>query len=42
MTQQATREMRPDGKLRLPPGQHVTTGRPVHHYVSVPRIDLDS
>ena len=34
--------MRPDGKLRLPPGQHLTTGWPVLHYGSIPRIDLDS
>ena len=34
-------ELRPDGKLRLPPGQHLTTGWPVLHYGSVPRIDLD-
>lgn len=42
MSQQATKEMRPDGKLRLPPGQHLTTGWPVLHYGSIPRIDLDS
>ena len=42
MTQQATKEVRPDGKLRLPPGQHLTTGWPVLHYGSIPRIDLES
>ncbi len=42
MTMQSTKEMRPDGKLRLPPGQHLTTGWPVLHYGSIPRIDLDS
>ncbi|MBE0610556.1 MAG: sulfite oxidase-like oxidoreductase [Dehalococcoidia bacterium] len=41
-TTQSTKEMRPDGKLRLPPGQHLTTGWPVLHYGSIPRIDLDS
>ena len=40
MTQTATREVRPDGKVRLPPGQHLTTGWPVLHYGSIPRIDL--
>src|SRR6185312_15464096 len=40
MAMQATREMRPDGKVRLPPGQHLTTGWPVLHYGSIPRIDL--
>ena len=34
MTQ--AKEMRPDGKLRLPPGQHLTTGWPVLHYGSDP------
>ena len=42
MTLQATKELRPDGKLRLPPGQHLTTGWPVLHYGSIPRIDLES
>src|SRR6185437_9261938 len=42
MAMQATREMRPDGKVRLPPGQHLTTGWPVLHYGSIPRIDLAS
>ena len=41
MATPATTELRPDGKLRLPPGQHLTTGWPVLHYGSVPRIDLD-
>ena len=42
ITTQSTKEMRPDGKLRLPPGQHLTAGWPVLHYGSIPRIDLDS
>ena len=42
MAMTATKEMRPDGKLRLPPGQHLTTGWPVLHYGSIPRIDLES
>jgi DMSO/TMAO reductase YedYZ molybdopterin-dependent catalytic subunit len=40
MTQ--AKEMRPDGKVRLPPGQHLTTGWPVLHYGTIPRIDLES
>src|SRR4029079_7230044 len=40
MASAATKEMRPDGKVRLPPGQHLTTGWPVLHYGSIPRIDL--
>lgn len=40
MAQTATREMRPDGKVRLPPGQRLTDGWPVLHYGSIPRIDL--
>jgi DMSO/TMAO reductase YedYZ molybdopterin-dependent catalytic subunit len=42
MAMQATREMRPDGKRRLPPGQHLTNGWPVLHYGNIPRIDLAS
>ena len=42
MASAATREMRPDGKVRLPPGQHLTTGWPVLHYGSIPRIDLET
>ena len=42
MTAPSTKEMRPDGKLRLPPGQKLTTGWPVLHYGSVPRIELDT
>ena len=41
MTQSATRETRPDGKLRLPPGQRLTTGWPVLHYGGIPRLDTD-
>lgn len=39
-TADPTRELRPDGKPRLPPGQHLTTGWPVLHYGSIPRLDL--
>jgi DMSO/TMAO reductase YedYZ molybdopterin-dependent catalytic subunit len=35
-----TREMRDDGRPRLPPGQRLTDGWPVLHYGSIPRIDL--
>ncbi|MCA9822787.1 MAG: molybdopterin-dependent oxidoreductase, partial [Dehalococcoidia bacterium] len=42
MATAATREMRPDGKVRLPPGQHLTQGWPVLHYGNVPRIDLEN
>lgn len=35
-------EIRPDGKVRLPPGQRLTAGWPVLHYGSIPRIDLDT
>ena len=42
MASAATKEMRPDGKVRLPPGQHLTSGWPVLHYGSIPRIDLDT
>ena len=37
-----TKELRPDGKLRLPPGQHLTQGWPVLHYGSIPRISLET
>ena len=30
MATPATTELRPDGKLRLPPGQHLTTGWPAN------------
>ncbi|HCV00725.1 MAG: sulfite oxidase-like oxidoreductase [Dehalococcoidia bacterium] len=39
MPQSATREVRPDGKLRLPPGQRLTADWPVLHYGSIPRLD---
>lgn len=42
MTQSATRETRPDGKLRLPPGQRLTTGWPVLHYGGIPRLETDA
>ncbi len=42
MAESATREVRPDGKLRLPPGQRLTEGWPVLHYGSIPRMDTDS
>ena len=32
-------EQRPDGRLRLPPGQRLTDGWPILHYGSIPRID---
>jgi len=35
-------EVRADGKLRLPPGQHLTPGWPVLHYGSMPRLELES
>ena len=35
-----TREMRDDGRPRLPPGQRLTDGWPVLHYGSIPSIDL--
>lgn len=38
MTQATSREVRPDGKVRLPPGQHLTAGWPVLHYGGIPRI----
>ncbi|MFQ5380328.1 MAG: sulfite oxidase-like oxidoreductase [Dehalococcoidia bacterium] len=38
----ASAEVRADGKLRLPPGQHLTSGWPVLHYGSIPRLELDS
>lgn len=34
------RELRPDGRLRLPPGQSLTEKWPVLHYGGIPRIDL--
>ncbi|MFA7248377.1 MAG: sulfite oxidase-like oxidoreductase [Dehalococcoidia bacterium] len=37
-----SREMRPDGRPRLPPGQRLTEGWPVLHYGSIPKIDLAS
>lgn len=40
ITMPGARELRPDGKVRLPPGQHLTTGWPVLHYGSIPRVDL--
>jgi DMSO/TMAO reductase YedYZ molybdopterin-dependent catalytic subunit len=39
MAMQAQKELRPDGKLRLPPGQRLTTGWPVLHYGSIPKLD---
>ncbi len=42
MASAPARELRPDGRLRLPPGQHLTTGWPVLHYGAVPRISLDT
>lgn len=38
----AAQEIRADGKVRLPPGQRLTTGWPVLHYGSIPRIDLET
>ena len=38
----ATKEVRPDGKLRLPPGQRLTTGWPVLHYGTIPRLDKET
>ena len=35
-----TQETRPDGRVRLPPGQRLTEGWPVLHYGSIPKIDL--
>ena len=35
-----TRETRPDGRPRLPPGQRLTDGWPVLHYGSIPDVDL--
>ena len=32
--------VREDGKVRLPPGQYLTTGWPVLHYGGIPRITL--
>jgi len=37
-----TREMREDGRPRLPPGQRLTDGWPVLHYGSIPNVDLAS
>ena len=37
-----SKEIRVDGRLRLPPGQRLTDGWPVLHYGSIPRIDLDN
>ena len=34
------REVRPDGRARLPPGQRLTDGWPVLHYGSIPDVDL--
>ena len=34
------RDMRPDGRPRLPPGQRLTDGWPVLHYGSIPNVDL--
>lgn len=34
--------LRSDGKLRLPPGQHVASGWPVLHYGDIPRLELDT
>ena len=42
MVQSATREVRPDGKLRLPPGQRLTEGWPVLHYGAIPRLDPET
>ncbi|HJP41416.1 MAG TPA: sulfite oxidase-like oxidoreductase [Dehalococcoidia bacterium] len=42
MSQTREPELRPDGKVRLPPGQHLTSGWPVLHYGSIPRIELES
>ncbi|MEZ4501006.1 MAG: sulfite oxidase-like oxidoreductase [Dehalococcoidia bacterium] len=40
MTTQATQtNLRPDGRLRLPPGQRLTDGWPILHYGAIPRID---
>ena|SRR5690606_13422476 len=35
-----TKELRADGRKRLPPGQRLTDGWPVLHYGSIPNIDL--
>ena len=41
-TQTARGDQRPDGRLRLPPGQRLTEGWPVLHYGAIPRIDRAS
>ena len=42
MAQSATREVRTDGRLRLPPGQRLTEGWPVLHYGAIPRLDPEA
>ena len=42
MSQSATHAVRPDGRLRLPPGQRLTEGWPVLHYGSIPRLDPET
>ena len=43
MTIEATRaNRRPDGRLRLPPGQRLTDGWPILHYGAIPRIDVST
>lgn len=36
----STREIRADGRVRLPPGQRLTDGWPVLHYGGIPNVDL--
>ena len=40
--QTVNKEIRVDGRLRLPPGQRLTDGWPVLHYGSIPRLDLSN
>jgi DMSO/TMAO reductase YedYZ molybdopterin-dependent catalytic subunit len=43
VTIEATRaNRRPDGRLRLPPGQRLTDGWPILHYGAIPRIDVST
>lgn len=40
--QTTDKELRVDGRLRLPPGQRLTEGWPVLHYGAIPRIELSN
>ena len=40
--QTTDKEIRVDGRLRLPPGQRLTAGWPVLHYGAIPRIELSN